>query len=62
LWKEAIIYVNPKERKDKKECSSYRLITILNMGDKLYASIIDKRMEHIIAYLNDRDKTGLKTS
>ena len=57
-WREAIISVIPKEGKDRKECSSYRPIFVLNIDYKLYASILVKRLEHIIVELVDPDQTG----
>ena len=57
-WREAIILVIPKEGKDRKECSAYRPISVLNIEYKLYASILVKRLEHIIVELVDPDQTG----
>ena len=54
-WREAVISVIHKEGKDKKECSAYRPISVLNID---YASILAKRLEHIIPELVDTDQTG----
>ena len=57
-WKEAVISVIPKEGKDKKECSSYRPISVLNVDYKLFASVLSKRLVAIIPELLDLDQTG----
>lgn len=57
-WREAVISVIPKEGKDKKECSSYRPISVLNVDYKIFASVLSKRLEVIIPELVDLDQTG----
>lgn len=39
--------------KDKTECSSYRLISVLNMDYRLNATILPKRIEDIVPDLID---------
>lgn len=57
-WREAVITIIHKEGKDKGECSSYRPISILNTDYKLFASVMAKRVEHIVSEMIDPDQTG----
>lgn len=57
-WAEAIISIILKPGKDKDRCEGY-LISILNIGYKMYTSIISKRIKPFIAELIDEDHTGL---
>lgn len=57
-WRQAIISVIPKMGKDKRECSSYRPISILNMDYRLFTSIIAERLKNIIPEIIDEDQTG----
>lgn len=47
-WNQAIISVIPKVGKERTECSSYRVISVLNIDYRLFASIIAKRLENLI--------------
>lgn len=40
-WKEAVISIIAKEGKDRTECSSYRLISVLNLDYKLLTMLPD---------------------
>uniref|UniRef100_A0A8C7WVF4 Reverse transcriptase domain-containing protein n=2 Tax=Oryzias sinensis TaxID=183150 RepID=A0A8C7WVF4_9TELE len=57
-WNDAIISANPKEGKDKFECSSYRPISILNIDYRLFSSIMARRMEEFLPNLISNDQTG----
>lgn len=58
LWYEAVISVKPKGGKDKLECGSYRLISVLNVDCKLYTVILANRLEKILSQLIHNDQTG----
>lgn len=58
LWYEAIISVKPKGGKDKLECGSYRLISVLNVDCKLYTVILANRLERILSQIIHNDQTG----
>lgn len=57
-WKEAIISVLLKERKDPTLCASYRPIALLNTDCKILTSILAKRVGTIITDLIHPDQTG----
>ena len=57
-WNEAFISVIHKEGRDKKECGSYRPISVLNSDYKLYTSILTKRLGETMEYLIDEDQSG----
>ena len=56
-WKEAVISVISKGNNNE-SCSGYRPISILNVDDKLYTSIITKRFYHFMNDIIDEDQTG----
>lgn len=57
-WREAIISVIPKERKDPTVCASYRPIALLNTDCKILTSILAKRVGMVITDLIHPDQTG----
>ena len=61
-WSEAFISVKPKEGKDKMDCKGYRPIIVLNIGFKLYAAILAKRLNTIMPSLIDEDQTAFKSN
>lgn len=58
LWREAIIFVIPKEGKDEQECSSYRPISVLNQDYRLFTAILARRLEVILPEIIHLDQTG----
>lgn len=57
-WRQAIISVIQKMGKDRKECSSYRSISILNMYYRLFTSVIAESLKNIILEIIDEHQTG----
>ena len=57
-WKNAIITVIAKEGKDPKQCSSYRPISLLNVDQKIFTSIMANRLSDILPFIINQDQTG----
>lgn len=57
-WKNAIITVIAKEGKDPKQCSSYRPISLLNVDQKIFTSIMANRLLDILPFIINLDQTG----
>ena len=55
---EANISLVPKKGKAPKECSSYRLISVLNLDMKLLAKVLAQRLEKILPNIVTNDQTG----
>lgn len=57
-WKEAIISVIPKGKKDREHCQNYRPISLLNTDYKMFSSILASRIQLFLSDLIDEDQTG----
>lgn len=57
-WREAFIFVIPKEGKDKLDCSNYRLVSILNQEYSLFTAIMARHLETILPDIIHVDQTG----
>lgn len=57
-WNSAIISVLYKEGKDPELCSSYRPISLLNVDQKIFTTIIAKRLSNILPKIINLDQTG----
>lgn len=57
-WREAIIFVIPKNGKDKLDCGNYRPVSVLNVDYKLITFILARRIENILPSLIHLDQTG----
>ena len=57
-WRDAIISVTLKDRKDQIERGNYRPILVLNIDYKLFTSVLSKRVENILPELIHLDQTG----
>jgi hypothetical protein len=49
-WQCAIIFPLWKKKDNKKDCNTYRGISLLSHSGKLYASIIEKRIRYIVGH------------
>lgn len=57
-WREAIISVIPKERRDELECSNYKPISVLNQDYRLFTAIFARCLEIILPKIIHLDQTG----
>lgn len=55
---EATVILIPKPEKDRKECASYRPISLLNIDYKVLAKVLAKRLNGVILSIVSEDQTG----